>query len=494
MSQEGRKGSGGTGADRGIDSPQGGAWRKLLFYGSSRAVSQGLVSIRGIALASLLGPGPFGLWTLFRLGMLYGSFPSLGVARGLELEVAQAPSHEQGTGEHAASPVGTAFGLTLLLSGVVGLAALVASLLVSDSSWALGLRIFAAVLVLESLIVCALTYLRASGQLKRFGITEVIFAGVHLCLAVLLALRWGLSGSLLGYLVASLLLVPVVFRQVPFSVSFSIAEARHLLGVGLPVALTSMLGFALLGIDRLVVGAFAGLRQLGLYAFAVSVSGLTASVAWVVRTVVMPEVYASAKDDGAPEALRQHLGATIVPFARLYPVVVGLLAIALGPAVALLLPQYIEAVSAARIVVFLGVTAGFVSLGSLGVVAAGKQRVLPVMSAVALIANALFSLLALRLGFGIEGVAVATLLTRSALGIGILTLVAQTAGLVGGGRFVGRVTLPLLGCAAAVLALDRWLGATDVRSALQALVAYLVLVSPFLPVLLRSLRIDEQRI
>jgi len=468
--------------------PGGGALKKLVFYGSSRAASQGLVSARGILLASLLGPERFGMWALFRLAMLYGSFASLSVFRGLELEVAQSrstPKSDSHRGEEASR---TALGLTLVTSGAVGVTALVASFLVPNPSLVVGLRVFAAAVVLEMLIVYGLTYLRARGNLWRYGVTEFLFALFHLALAVLLALRWGLGGAFVGYLLATLCVLPVVAWQVPFRPAFSFAQARRLLRVGFPVALTSIFGFALVGVDRLVVGAYAGMTQLGFYAFAVSISGLTASLAWVVRTVVMPDVYESARVDGASAALRQHFSQTILPFSRLYPILVGALAIGVGPAVALVLPQYVEAVTAARLVIFAGVTAGFVSLGSLGVVAAGRQRVLPVLSAALLILNAALCYMALRLGLGIDGVAAGTLFSRTAFGISILAVIAQSAGLEGAGRFSVRISVPLVWCAAVVFVLDRWLGGIDIGSAALSLLAYLVLVSPLFPSAIRSLR------
>lgn len=481
-----------TVADPGVERStprQGGAFRKLVLYGFSRTVAQGLVSAKGILLASLLGPERFGVWALFRLAMLYGSFGSLGVFRGLELEVAQSQSPGgsalDGTRKAAC---GTALSLTLAISGAVGLISLVASFLVDNPDLITVLRVFGVGLFLESVVVYAMTYLRAAGELRAYAFAEVGLALAHLALAVVLALRWGLGGAFLGYLLATLLVLPFLVRRVPFHPAFSIAESRRLVEVGFPVALTSILGFAMTGVDRLVVGAYAGMESLGYYAFAVSVSGLTASFAWVVRTVVLPDVYASARTEGPSLALREHFKRTILPFSRIYPLLVGVFAIAVGPAVSLLLPRYLEAVPAARVVIFAGVTAGYVSLGSLGVVAAGKQRVLPYLSAILLLMNALLSYLALRMGFGILGVAVGTLLSRTLFGISILSVNAKSAALEGAGRFAFRASIPLLWCATVVLALDRWLGGIDLESAAMSLLAYLLLVAPLFPTALQGLR------
>jgi O-antigen/teichoic acid export membrane protein len=470
------------------DSGDVGAFGKLAFYGSSRTISQGLVSARGILLASLLGPERFGVWALFRIAMLWGSFASLSIFRGLELEVAQARAGRDPESGQVRTACGAALALTLAISGLVGLASLSASFLVKQPDLVLVLRVFAVAVVLESLVVYAITYLRAAGWLRRYGLAELALALVHLSLAVLLALRWGLGGAFLGYLLASVLVLPFVLRAVPFRLSFSQDESRRLLQIGFPVALTSILGFALAGVDRLVVGAFAGLTSLGFYAFAMSVSGLTASLAWVVRTVVLPEVYARAKTEGTSLALQELLERVLLPFSQIYPLLVGVLAIAVGPAVSLLLPEYLEAVSPARVLIFDGVIAGFVSLGSLGVVAAGKQRVLPILSAPLLLLNALIAYLALTLGFGILGVAVGTFVSRAGFGVSIVAFNALSAAPQGVGRVVVGVSIPLLWCAAVVFGLDRWLGGTDLQSAGLSLLAYLALVSPLYPGAAQGLR------
>ena len=131
--------------------------RKLLIYGSSRAASQGLLSARGILLASLLGPERFGVWALLRLAMLYGSFASLGVFRGLELEVAQARTSAETESSVGRRPAGVALSLALVFTGAAGIAALIASPFVDQQDLVLVLRVFAAVVVLEALIVYALT-------------------------------------------------------------------------------------------------------------------------------------------------------------------------------------------------------------------------------------------------------------------------------------------------------------------------------------------------
>ena len=259
--------------------------------------------------------------------------------------------------------------------------------------------------------------------------------------------------------------------------------------VGFPVALTQILGTALASADRLVVGAYADVTLLGYYAFAVAFSGLTAFLGMVVRTVVFRDVYSSGVKEGVATAVRDHLTRTILPFVRVYPLILGLAALLLGPAVSMLVPRYLQAVPAGRIILFVGVTAAIMALGSVGMVTAGQQRVLPALASVMLVANVMFSVLALRFGLGLEGVAAGTLVSRAIVGMAMLALLASSAGFERPSRLALRAALPLAWCAGSVFLLSRWLPGTDGRSALLSLGVYALLMVPLLPGVVRELRV-----
>ena len=65
---------------------------------------------------------------------------------------------------------------------------------------------------------------------------------------------------------------------------------------------------------------------------------------------------------------------------------------------ALALPRYLPAASAARIFIFTAAAGGITTLGAIGVVATGRQHALPVLSAFALCINLACSTLALDKG------------------------------------------------------------------------------------------------
>jgi O-antigen/teichoic acid export membrane protein len=445
-------------------------------------VTEGLLGLRGLLLARFLGPEPFGAWVLFRIASRYGLYASLGANRGLERELAQGrASARAGLGKPDDLSARTALGFSLIVFSALATGALVASFLVGDRVLVLGLRAYAASTVFEMLVSLALTIIRARGELRSYAQLEILGAGVQLVLVAAGAWARGLAGAFAGFVLASFLNAAIMTRRISRRPTLSGERLRRLLRIGFPQALSLLLGMSLATVDKLVVAAFGGTALLGYYAFATSMAGLAGSVAWVVRTVVFPDLYGAAVIQGRTAALRAHLDRTVLPFTRLYPPLLGLLALGIGPVVALALPQYVPAVPAARLYIFTGFTAGLIMLSALGVVAADRQRLLPVFTASGLVANAGFSAVALWLGAGIEGAAIGALLSQAACAGAVLRLTLRAAASPRPAAEALRAGVPLVWCVAAAYLLGELLPGNGLAEALVAVGAYALLLLPLLP-------------
>lgn len=466
-----------------------GRLRRILVYGASRGATEGLLGARGFLLAWLLGPAGYGGWTLFRLVFRYARIATLGVGRGLEFEVGRIDGRADSSAHRDAERYGrTALGFVALSFGVLSVAAGGASLVAPRPDAAMGLRTVAAALVASGVATYALVFLRARGELRRFSTLEVLNAAVHFALAGAGALVRGLGGALAGFAVASFVAATFMLHHVPARPGLDVARLRRLVRIGLPMMSAEFLVTALGTADRLVVAALGGMTLLGHYAFAAGIAGMANAFAWVVRTVVFPDLYGRAEEANAEAAVREHLRELVLPFARLYPPVLGLLALGIGPAVHMLIPDYADAVEPARIFIFTGVAFGFSSLASLSAVTADRQKMLPLFSGSALLLDVGLSALALWSGAGLVGVAAAALFSRTVHGIALLAVSAGDGGLRRPRRYLLRSTLPLVYCVAIVDLLARLFPDPGARSAVLASVAYAVLLLPLAPAMLRGVR------
>ena len=272
---------------------------KMALYGSSRSIVEGLLGVRGMLLAGMLGPQLFGVWALFRLVLNYGAFAGIGLQRGLELEVAKvrAPEHQPVRTAWARTAVGCTFAIFGLVSVLTG-----ASALMVDEAWLEQLLwAIAAGLLLERMWFYGLNYLRASGSLREYAVLELAQAALQVLLTVGLAWLYGLPGAFAGFALASLIMMVLVSRQVPYRPAFDLKRLRVMLAIGVPLSLSMLLSTLAATVDRVIVGALLGVAALGQYAFAVSVANLGVTAAMIVRTVVFPDLYSRLDQDGAAE-------------------------------------------------------------------------------------------------------------------------------------------------------------------------------------------------
>jgi O-antigen/teichoic acid export membrane protein len=460
-----------------------------MLYGATRGATEGMRSARGLLLAIVLGPRSFGIWTLFRIFMRYTPLSGLGVQRGLELEIVQqrALGDAQAV-ERSNVAARTTLGWIIATALATSVAALVASFIVTDEAWRIALRAVALGVVLEELWVYATTYLRALRELRRYALLEIANATLHLIAAVGMAYLFGLRGAIAGFVIGALASLWTVRNCAPFRPALVRLQLRRLLDIGIPLALSSALTIALGTADRLVVAAYAGAATLGLYAFGVSVAGLAASLAWVIRTVIFPDVYGSARIAGAAPAMREHLDRTVLPFAYLFPPILGALALAMEPVMSHALPRYLPAAAAARIFIFSAGAGGITTLGAIGVVAVGRQRMLPVLSAVALCINLACSMAALEFGFGLAAVAGGAVLAQATIAAGVLAVIGSKAAPKGAAPIVLKGMLPLAWCVASVALMSRLYDPRTLAGGAASLATYALVLIPILPLMLSGFR------
>ena len=453
--------------------------QKVAAYGMTRGATEGLLALRSVVLAAMLGPAAFGTWALLRLGMRYSGLAGLGVFRGLELELLQADA--QGRTLRRGSPAPAALGFILAIGGSVSALALGAALVVQDSYYRLLLVGFSAASLAESLYSYALVCTRVRSTLRHYAILETTTAVLHVACAVSFARLWGLGGAFAGLALANFIGIAGAWRWVEFRPTLELEPLRRLLRIGLPVALTSCVAILLMTADRWIVAIWGGATMLGYYAFGASVTTAAAALALVIRTVVFRDVYGETTSDGAPTALRAHLERALLPYARLLPPLLGAAGLVAGPAVALAMPGYTQAIAPARLFLLAGVAIGLVNLSSVGVIAAGRQRRLPIYSGIALAVTSGLSVLALLSGQGLEGVAAAALVGYLLYAAGVLRLIVRETGATDVDRFVGMTLLPIVWCAAAVAVVGRLLPGSDIGSVAMALALYCLLLLPLVP-------------
>jgi O-antigen/teichoic acid export membrane protein len=336
----------------------------------------------------------------------------------------------------------------------------------------------AATILLDRLWEYAYTYLRSLGQLSRFAIVETFHALLQAALTTVLALAWGLQGAFLGMIVAVAVAISLLARSVPTRPALSATRTAHLMHRGLPMCLSSILVTALMTADRMVVGALAGIDDLGRYAFAVSLASVGMASANVIRAVIFPDVYGGAVVTGIAQTTRAHVESTLRPFASVLSMAAGFAALALGPTIAWILPSYADTIVVAQLFVYVGLAQGLTTLTTLGIIAADRQRILPLLSLAAFVFTVLVSVAALEAGLGLIGVAAGALAARIVGAAGPMYRLLRIAGLDAPLRTCLTVVSPLAWCSLAVAAVGYTVPATDPTTLVMAWLLYTASITP----------------
>lgn len=457
-------------------------WSRIVGYGMSRTVVEGLFAGRGLLLAGILGPELFGVWALFRICVRYISFAALGLLPGLEWEVSRSSGQSQNGPAEQTLWGRAAAGHTLLLYGVFSAITAMLWAWPGERLASMVLLGIATGLLLDRYWNYGITFVRASGGLQRFAVLEILHAALQFIACLSLALRWGLPGAFAGFAIANLAGIALLKRSAPLLPRFEPRRVYRLIQIGFPVSLMGILTVTLATVDRLLVGAVMGLGGLGVYAFAVSISELGVSFAVIVRTVILRDIYREKESSQKTEAKQFVPHRALSGYATFGPPLIGLFALVLPFLITLVSADYDSAARAAQLLLFTGLVQGLSNVAILDIVARGRQSRLPILSIAAVCLNAVLTLSALGIGLGLQGVAVAALLTRLIHAAAILILLAPEAGASGLAVAIVRFLAPSICCAVIVYLISQLLPADDMKTLMLQLFTYsgaaLVLFAP----------------
>ncbi len=374
----------------------GGAFWVLVAFAAGKVLGFGT----NIVLARLLTPADFGLVSFAMI--LIGAFlllQDLGV--GPALIYSRRDIAAVG-GTALTLNVATALGLFLLtllgssIYAAFGQSETIAMIVVL---LAFGLVITAAGSVQSALLTKELAFRKKLIP----DVTPLIISG---CVSVGLALAgWGVWSLVAGYLAKNLTTTLLLWALSPVRPwpRFDRAVARELLGYGGHISLASVVGFAVMNVDYLIIGRVLGAGPLGLYTLAFMIGTLPSTlIGQQIATAIFP---AYSRIRNSPTALNRLFGNVFAISATL--------SIALGAAVLVGAPTIVGPILGAK---WLGIVGPLRILAIFGVLRAieftfsplyraiGRPEIMWVSSLIRLVVLA--PLLYLATGYGVNGVAV----------------------------------------------------------------------------------------
>ena len=438
--------------------------RDSIVYATAQYVYRVLTMARGLIAARLLGPAPYGAWNAIQLVMDYGMLAAAGTFQGLD----QTLPPRLVDGDPAIidrTKRSGLFNVLVLSSLYAGLTLVYFSFSHGKivGFWGLkGVLIAGVCVVLSSLGAYHINLLRAHNNMTAVSgwylAQGTIGAGLALALLPKLGMWALLDGWLIGTAVASIVTLAAARRIAPV-VPRASRESLSLIRAGAPMFLYSS-SIILRSLDRAIILKFLDTEDLGYYSLAATAMTLLLYLPDSVSFVLYPQLLKRYRAGGdRPEAVRSQVERTYQTLAVMVPALCGIAFLASRDLIVVLLPKFVPGLAAVRLICFGAGGLAFVGLSAIVLMTLQRQKYLVPTALLGSLLGAGLDLVAVRLGYGITGVAFATMIAYVINGV-VMTSMA-VAGLKGAhGAMPGRIAatfLPLAISYALAFAIDRLL-------------------------------------
>lgn len=358
--------------------------------------------------ALLLGPSVWGIWQGAKLVLLYGSNLHLGIQNGMHRELPILRGKKDLFQQAIITDVTFSFSFTIAL--VVSLGILLSTFIIEmGAELKLGLRFIAAMVFLQYINSFYGSLFRANNE---FNIVSWItfIDGIGHGFSVALIFAFGFAGFLTGQVLRLLIVTACSWWKSSYVINWHWDSRvfKSLMVIGFPIMIMIFASEIFTTIDRLLILKFLDARNLGFYSLGNIVFAPLLMIFTASNSVMYPRFTERYGETGEPSSLRRYL---IMPLKILVPamaVLVGIIYIVLPLLVSVFLPEYTAGVPAAQILIFGLFFYGITGMAGNMLLTINKQMLrLSILLGSALL-NFGFSYVALKLGYGIEGVAVGT--------------------------------------------------------------------------------------
>ena len=386
--------------------------REFLLFSSSTILYQSSRFLTALGAAKILGPGGYGLWNMLSLILTYGSLAHLGVINAMNRDVPlfKGKRDFQRVEEIRRASLGFMFFSTIVAT--MGIA--VSALFVENSTLKSSLQVMTLLFLCTQMYSYLQVYLKSDKRFYQISYQQCVFAALLPVVTIPLVIVYKLPGFILGQTIAILavsFLIIVRFIHFNLRPKLDIQESIRLIKVGFPIMAVGLLYGLLTTVDRWVIVSFLGVEPLGYYSLAIMVMGFLSLVPMVIAQQIYPrmaETYGrtSSYTDLKKWIIRQ----TIMALGVTAPLLVGVYFI-FPLIVERFLPAYMPGMAAMKIILvgllFFPLAGGFGNFLN----TVDKQVYYMVAQGFAVLVNLGLNITFVKMGFGINGVALGTSIT-----------------------------------------------------------------------------------
>lgn len=430
-------------------------------------ISQVLSILQSFVIMRFLDPAMYGVWLGFMILLNYASFVHLGITYGMVIRML---FHKgQGNEEAVQKIQDTGFTVWTGLAVAFSLGVLVYLFFIPNVSafQKCSFVIISILIILEQQITFLIQW--QSSYLKDFKLVSlgnIYRAVLSFVLFVPLAYFYNVIGVMIGSLCVSGFITIYWWRKTTYRprIRFHFASLWEVMRIGFPILLVVLGGVVIQNVDRLVILNMLGTVFLGYYGITALGGSSVYSLLGQAGSSIAPHMIEDfGRNNESAPALHKYLTKPTLIFSYFAVFLISGLLLFVPFIVELVLPRYIPGINAFYIMIpgyfFLSIILTANNILNVMLAAYHKQRFVIYIQAAAILIEIGLSILFVRIGWGIEGVALASTITSAFYGLSILyaTSYYVIPDLKQRLAFVGSIMLPFL-YALVFLPAALWLG------------------------------------
>jgi O-antigen/teichoic acid export membrane protein len=395
---------------------QGQQTEKADIIGETKALAgsnyafQGIAAVRGLVIAKVLGPSLYGFWSILNAIFRHVDLLSLGSTSGM---LRQVPLNQgRGKPEDNVLLIQTCLTWFLLSSSIVALICFLLTFWIDFSPYLWEIRLACLLFVCCALRMFINPKLISERKIYLVSKLNLVYAAVNALMGISLVFFWGITGVLVGMLTANLvvLVVTIAYRHLSLRLSLDFRVLLALMRIGSPIMVLSTTFLLLQSIDKLIIFGMLGNIYIGYFGLASFLSQVIGYIPGAINVVLFPRIMHTLGQSNDRQEIEKYYTAPVLLVACTMPVMIGVFYLNIDLAIIYILPKYIPAIAVLKIFI-LGLFF-FTVWGTPRnlLIAFGKQRQTLVMVLFFLALGTTADIGVIKVGLGIEGVAMASLL------------------------------------------------------------------------------------
>lgn len=448
--------------------------------------------IESLFVKASLGPYLVGVCATLALFLYYSSISNMGVLSAAALEL----PYSKGSGEverleriRQSAFVFAMGGAFVFILGMMAWAIMSRSKL--DEPLFLGLCIYAIYVPVQQWLDYYITLLRTNKEFVFLGKNQAFFGILASINNVVGVMLFGFIGLLTATVVTQLAQATWLARRVGYLPSLQVHwhETRRLVSIGVPLMIYGFAFTAIKTVDNILVVNLLGTNALGLYSLALMGNTLVFSAANAMGGVLTPRRQEAYGRQHTADTLGKYVVRPTLIIGELLPVGIGVFFLSVPTIVHWLLPRFVAGLPAFKLILMGTYFLAGMSISASALASLNKQFKTALIIVAALVLTAVLALVFVRLEWGLEGIALATVLGYAMCFVSIHTYALRHwMGWRQISIFLGNLTLPFVYSALVLYLLDQyraaWLDGLFMSLGLATLKILLFLVTYFLLIVL----------